>query len=41
VEYRRAEGPLPWQQRPGIPGRPETRAARDAHIAALVASIEA
>lgn len=24
VEYRRAEGPLPWQTRPGVPGRPET-----------------
>ncbi|MEV0231692.1 beta-N-acetylhexosaminidase [Nonomuraea sp. NPDC050786] len=23
VEYRRAEGPLPWQTRPGVPGRPE------------------
>ncbi|RJL35629.1 beta-N-acetylhexosaminidase [Bailinhaonella thermotolerans] len=23
VEYRRADGPLPWQQRPGVPGRPE------------------
>ncbi|WP_052424362.1 beta-N-acetylhexosaminidase [Nonomuraea candida] len=24
VEYRRADGPLPWQTRPGVPGRPET-----------------
>ncbi|ALE07570.1 beta-N-acetylhexosaminidase [Arthrobacter sp. ERGS1:01] len=40
VEYRRADGPLPWQQRPGVPGRPETPQARAAHIAALVASIE-
>ncbi|MGI5289177.1 beta-N-acetylhexosaminidase [Nonomuraea polychroma] len=23
VEYRRAAGPLPWQRRPGVPGRPE------------------
>ncbi|MEW9555941.1 beta-N-acetylhexosaminidase [Nonomuraea sp. NPDC050783] len=23
VEYRRATGPLPWQTRPGVPGRPE------------------
>ncbi|WP_084958455.1 beta-N-acetylhexosaminidase [Thermoactinospora rubra] len=23
VEYRRASGPLPWQTRPGVPGRPE------------------
>jgi hexosaminidase len=22
VEYRRPEGPLPWQTRPGVPGRP-------------------
>jgi len=22
VEYRRADGPLPWQQRPGVLGRP-------------------
>ena len=21
VEYRHAEGPLPWQKRPGVPGR--------------------
>ncbi|TMR90679.1 beta-N-acetylhexosaminidase [Nonomuraea basaltis] len=23
VEYRHADGPLPWQTRPGVPGRPE------------------
>ncbi|MFI6815615.1 beta-N-acetylhexosaminidase [Nonomuraea sp. NPDC050328] len=23
VEYRREDGPLPWQTRPGVPGRPE------------------
>ncbi|MGW2157397.1 beta-N-acetylhexosaminidase [Nonomuraea sp. NPDC001699] len=23
VEYRRESGPLPWQTRPGVPGRPE------------------
>jgi hexosaminidase len=23
VEYRPADGPLPWQRRPGVPGRPE------------------
>ncbi|WP_269044666.1 beta-N-acetylhexosaminidase [Paenarthrobacter sp. Z7-10] len=39
VEYRRAAGPLPWQQRPGVPGRPETQDQRAAHIAALVANI--
>ncbi len=25
VEYRRSTGPLPWQRRPGITGRPHTR----------------
>ncbi|QEO14224.1 beta-N-acetylhexosaminidase [Agromyces intestinalis] len=39
VEYRRADGPRPWQRRPGIPGRPETRAEREANIAALVAQL--
>ena len=39
VEYRRASGPLPWQQRPGVPGRPSSREARAAHIAELVAGI--
>lgn len=39
VEYRQAGGPLPWQQRPGLKGRPETVAERAAHIAAIVASI--
>lgn len=39
VEYRPLDGPHPWQQRPGIPGRPSTREARAAHIAALVADI--
>ena len=24
VEYRRESGPLPWQTRPGVPGRPES-----------------
>ncbi|MEV4172763.1 family 20 glycosylhydrolase [Nonomuraea sp. NPDC049709] len=27
VEYRRESGPLPWQERPGVPGRPETDAS--------------
>ncbi|POH73050.1 beta-N-acetylhexosaminidase [Arthrobacter glacialis] len=40
VEYRQSAGPLPWQQRPGIKGRPETVAERAAHIAKIVASIE-
>ena len=39
VEYRHADGPLPWQRRPGVPGRPSTREARAAHIAELVATI--
>lgn len=39
VEYRRDSGPFPWQQRPGVPGRPSTREEREAHIAELVASI--
>ncbi len=39
VEYRRTAGPLPWQQRPGVPGRPATREEREAHIAELVANI--
>ncbi len=39
VEYRRPSGPLPWQQRPGVRGRPDTREQRAAHIAQLVASI--
>jgi len=39
VEYRHADGPLPWQRRPGVPGRPSTREARAAHIAQLVATI--
>lgn len=39
VEYRHAEGPLPWQTRPGIPGRIDTRAARAATVAALTANI--
>ncbi|GAA5230046.1 beta-N-acetylhexosaminidase [Arthrobacter cryoconiti] len=40
VEYRQAEGPLPWQQRPGVKGRPETHQERAALIAKLVASIK-
>ncbi|MGJ4845787.1 beta-N-acetylhexosaminidase [Leifsonia sp. Le1] len=39
VEYRHADGPLPWQTRPGIPGRIDTRAARAATVAALTANI--
>jgi hexosaminidase len=39
VEYRRASGPLPWQTRPGVVGRPATREERAAYIAELVAGI--
>ncbi|WP_220700638.1 beta-N-acetylhexosaminidase [Mycetocola tolaasinivorans] len=39
VEYRPESGPLPWQQRPDVPGRPSTRAERAAHVASLVANI--
>jgi len=39
VEYRRADGPLPWQRRPGIPGRPSTREQRAAYIEAATANI--
>ncbi|MEU4164175.1 beta-N-acetylhexosaminidase [Actinoplanes sp. NPDC026670] len=41
VEYRHPSGPHPWQQRPGIPGRPATREQRAEHIARLVAAITA
>lgn len=41
VEYRRASGPLPWQTRPGIPGRPSTREEREAYIAEITANITA
>lgn len=40
VEYRHPDGPRPWQRRPGVPGRPETREQRAEHIAHLVATIE-
>jgi hexosaminidase len=40
VEYRRETGPLPWQTRPGIVGRPSTPAERDAFIDVLVADIK-
>ncbi|MBG0566993.1 beta-N-acetylhexosaminidase [Actinoplanes aureus] len=39
VEYRHADGPRPWQRRPGVPGRPVTREQRAEHIARLVANI--
>lgn len=39
VEYRRETGPMPWQTRPGIPGKPETLAERTAVNEALTANI--
>lgn len=39
VEYRRPSGPLPWQERPGIAGRPSTLEQRAEHIAQMVANI--
>ncbi|MFI9842178.1 beta-N-acetylhexosaminidase [Nonomuraea sp. NPDC051941] len=35
IEFRRSQGPKPWQQRPGIAGRPRTEEERDAHIARI------
>jgi hexosaminidase len=39
VEYHRASGPLPWQTRPGVPGRPASREDRAAYIAGITANI--
>jgi hexosaminidase len=39
VEYRHADGPRPWQRRPGIPGRPHSREERAAYIDAVTANI--
>ncbi|MBC6446028.1 beta-N-acetylhexosaminidase [Actinokineospora xionganensis] len=39
VEYRRRTGPMPWQTRPGIPGKPSERAEWAAFIDGLVANI--
>lgn len=39
VEYRHDSGPLPWQTRPGIPGRPSTDEESAAHIARITANI--
>jgi hexosaminidase len=40
VEYRPLDGPLPWQKRPGVPGRPVTKAERAAHTAKMTADIK-
>ncbi len=39
VEYRHESGPRPWEERPGVPGRPQTRAERAAYIDAVTANI--
>jgi hexosaminidase len=39
IEYRHESGPFPWEQRPGIPGRPSSREDREAYIAAITANI--
>jgi hexosaminidase len=39
VEYHRPAGPCPWQQRPGIQGRPSTREQRATSVAQMVANI--
>ncbi|MGW5162228.1 hypothetical protein ACWEPN_42730, partial [Nonomuraea wenchangensis] len=39
VEYRRADGPLPWQRRPGVPGRPEDAERWRAKLAAWTANL--
>jgi hexosaminidase len=39
VEYRHLDGPLPWQTRPGVPGKPSTRAEREAHTLAMTTDI--
>lgn len=41
VDYRPADGPRPDQERPGIPGRPSTRAERQAYIDSVTANIAA
>ena len=40
VEYRHEDGPLPWQTRPGVAGRPSTREERAAHFAKVTADIK-
>lgn len=39
VAYRRTDGPLPEQRRPGVPGKPMTVAQREAIVEGLVANI--
>jgi hexosaminidase len=39
IEYRHDSGPFPWQERPGVPGRPHSREDRAAYIEAVTANI--
>jgi len=39
VEYRRADGPLPWQERPGVSGRTRSAEEAAAHLARITANI--
>jgi len=39
IEYRHETGPFPWEQRPGVPGRPHSREERAAYIDAVTANI--
>ncbi|MDM7892313.1 beta-N-acetylhexosaminidase [Curtobacterium caseinilyticum] len=39
VEYRHESGPRPWEERPGVPGRPQTRGERAAYMDAVTANI--
>lgn len=41
VEYRQVTGPQPWQQRPGLLGRQETLAEREAVVAELTRAFNA
>lgn len=39
IEYRHEAGPFPWEQRPGVPGRPHSREERAAYIDAVTSNI--
>jgi hexosaminidase len=39
IEYRRESGPRPWEEIPGVPGRPSSREERAAYIDAITANI--
>jgi hexosaminidase len=39
IEYRHDSGPRPWEERPGVPGRPHTREERATFIEAITANI--